>query len=135
MAAKSVSQNVTMSVGNVSLSFNDTSTSAVDPTPYVLGAQRVSTIESLTATGDIEATDHSVLLMIRNDNATSDSNPVSLAVALDGSSATYDIYIRPQQVNLITVHRLADVRVRSWGNSGSDTVDFTYLAVQLTTSV
>ena len=118
-----------MSVGNVSLSFNDTSTSAVDPTPYVLGAQRVST------TGDIEATDHSVLLMIRNDNATSDSNPVSLAVALDGSSATYDIYIRPQQVNLITVHRLADVRVRSWGNSGSDTVDFTYLAVQLTTSV
>ena len=135
MAAKSVSQNVTMSVGNVSLSFNDTSTSAVDPTPYVLGAQRVSTIESLTATGDIEATDHSVLLMIRNDNATSDSNPVSLAVALDGSSATYDIYIRPQQVNLITVHRLADVRVRSGGNSGSDTVDFTYLAVQLTTSV
>jgi len=125
-----------MSVDSVALAFNSAATSALDPTPYVLGQQAASgTPESLVATGDIETSAHSVLLMLRNNNATSDTNPVSLAVSLDASTTTFEIFIRPQQVNIITVHDLADVRVRSWGNSGSDTVDFTYLAVQMTASV
>jgi len=131
-AAKSVTHAVSLALGDVALSLSDTQTAASNPTNFVIGDQRVGDSTPLyingdsgqpSKIGDVEVSGHKVLLMIRNDNAAGEGDlNVSLA-----NNTTYELSIKAQQINLLTVTDLRDVKViSSTGNC-----DYNYMAVQI----
>jgi hypothetical protein len=134
MAAQSVTQSVNLAVGTIlSRDFSSSITADADPTDYVIGTQRVGTAgseEYLTsraavgdAIGDIDHTATNVLLVLQNDNALGGGElHVSLA-----NNTTYYIKIKPQQVNVLSVVDLKNVKVVS----SSGNCDFTYMAIQI----
>lgn len=141
MAAKSVTHSVSLSLGTVALSLSDTQTADADPTDFAFGTQRVGTsaeylgrLNKSDALGDVDTTACNVLLLLRNDNAVG-AGSGELKVTLDnsdpagtdGSVSNADIVIKPQQINLISIDQLQDVRLCS--HSGN--CDLTYLAVQI----
>ena len=137
MAAKSVTHTVSLSVGDISLSLSDTQTADANPTDFVLGVQRVGTsaeylgrADKADALGDVDTTACNVLLLLRNDNAVG-AGSGELKVTLDdddpASGTNADIIIKPQQINLLSLDTLQDVRLCS--HSGN--CDFTYLAIQI----
>ena len=137
MASKSVTHSTSLSVGDISLIFSNSQTADSDPTNFLIGDQRVTTtpryvngdLESgtqPTKIGDIEVTGHKVMLLLRNDNA---AGAGDLDVSLVSGTHVYELAIKPQQMNLLTVEDLDDVVVRS---SAGD-CDYTYMAVQLDT--
>ena len=132
MAAKSVSHTVSLSVGNISLAFSDSQTADASPTNFVLGDQQVTSAgspeylgraEKAHALGDVEMSGHKVMLLLRNDTA---SGGGDLLVSL-ADNTTYELSLKPQHVNLLTITDLQDVKV----DSSSGNVDFTYVIVQL----
>ena len=137
MAAKSVTHSVSLSLGTVALSLSDTQTSDADPTDFAFGTQRVGTsaeylgrTNKSDALGDVDTSACNVLLLLRNDNAVG-AGSGELKVTLDdsdpASGSNADIIIKPQQINLISIDALQDVRLCS--HSGN--CDLTYLAVQI----
>ena len=137
MAAKSVTHSVSLAVGDISLALSDSQTADADPTDYVMGVQRVGTTaeylgraDKADALGDVDTTACNVLLLLRNDNAVG-AGSGELKVTLDdddpAASTHADIIIKPQQINLISIDALQDVRLCS--HSGN--CDFTYLAIQI----
>ena len=136
MAAKSVTHSVSLSLGTVALSLSDTQTADADPTDFAFGTQRVGTsaeylgrTDKAHALGDVDTSACNVLLLLRNDNAVG-AGSGELKVTLDDSdpaSGSADIIIKPQQINLISIDALQDVRLCS--HSGN--CDLTYLAVQI----
>jgi len=73
MAAKSVTHSATVTVGNVSLSLSDSSTATADPTDFVLGTFRADTSFDTIPAGDVDASSSKVLLLIKNENTTGNS--------------------------------------------------------------
>ena len=133
MAAKSVTHSVSLAVGNVALALSDTQTAASNPTNFVMGDQRVGAVTPLyiggsssqpATIGDVEVTGHKVLLLLRNDNAAGDGD---LQVSLVSGSPVYELSIKAQQINLLTVTDLDDVVVLS----SSGNCDFNYMAIQI----
>ena len=134
MAAQSVTHSVNLTVGSlISKVFNSSLTAEAAPTDYIVGSQRVGTAgseEYLTgraavgdAIGDIDHTATNVLLVLRNDTAVGGGElHVSLA-----NNTTYYVKIKPQQVNILSLVDLKNVKVVS----SSGNCDFTYLAVQV----
>lgn len=138
MAAKSVSHTATMSVGNVSLAFSDTTTSSADPTGYTVGTQQVADAgefiggsASAATLAEIDGAACNGLLLLRNDNAvpTSNHDRHQLNVSLNHSSDGYRIVIKPQHTNIISVEDLALIKAK--GGGSGQTVDFTYMFVQI----
>ena len=137
MAAKSVTHTVSLAVGDIALALSDSQTADADPTDYVLGVQRVGTsaeylgrTDKAHALGDVDTSACNVLLLLRNDNAVG-AGSGELKVTLDdddpAASTHADIIIKPQQINLLSLDTLQDVRLCS--HSGN--CDFTYLAIQI----
>jgi hypothetical protein len=133
MAAKSVTHSVSLAVGNVALALSDTQTAASDPTNFIIGDQRVGAVTPLyiggsssqpATIGDVEVTGHKVLLLLRNDNAAGEGD---LQVSLVSGSPVYELLIKAQQINLLTVTDLDDVVVLS----SSGNCDFNYMAIQI----
>ena len=132
MAAKSVTHSVSLAVGDIALALSDTQTADANPTDFVLGVQRVGTTAEYLgralkgdALGDVETSACNVMLLLRNDNTSGGE----LKVTLDDSDpeSGSDIVIKPQQINLVSLDALQDVRLCS--HSGN--CDFTYLAIQI----
>jgi|TARA_R110002051_G_C8408129_1_gene449696 hypothetical protein len=132
MAARSVTHSVTLALGNVALALSDTQTAASDPTNFVMGDQRVGATPLFiggasikpTTIGDVEVSGHKVLLLLRNDNA---AGAGDLNVSLFDGSPVYELSIKPQQINLLTVTDLDEVIVLS----SSGNCDFHYMAIQI----
>ena len=133
MAAKSVTHSVSLALGNVALALSDTQTAASDPTNFVMGDQRVGAVTPLfiggssshpATIGDVEVTGHKVLLLLRNDNAAGEGD---LNVSHVSGSPVYELLIKAQQINLLTVTDLDDVIVLS----SSGNCDFNYMAIQI----
>lgn len=132
MAAQSVTQSVNLAVGTIlSRDFSSSITADADPTDYVIGTQRVGTGAEFLASraavgdviGDIDHTATNVLLVLQNDTALGGGElHVSLA-----NNTTYYIKIKPQQVNVLSVVDLKNVKVVS----SSGNCDFTYMAIQI----
>ena len=124
------------------MSLRDTQTADADPTDFAFGTQRVGTsaeylgrTNKTDALGDVDTTACNVLLLLRNDNAVG-AGSGELKVTLNNtdpagndssSNPNADIIIKPQQINLISIDQLQDVRLCS--HSGN--CDLTYLAVQI----
>ncbi len=132
MAAKSVTHSVSLAVGDIALALSDTQTADANPTDFVLGVQRVGTTAEYLgralkgdALGDVDISACNVMLLLRNDNTSGGE----LKVTLDDSDpeSGSDIVIKPQQINLVSLDALQDVRLCS--HSGN--CDFTYLAIQI----
>jgi len=132
MAAKSVTHSVSLAVGDIALALSDTQTADANPTDFVLGVQRVGTTAEYLgralkgdALGDVDTSACNVMLLLRNDNTSGGE----LKVTLDDSDpeSGSDIVIKPQQINLVSLDALQDVRLCS--HSGN--CDFTYLAIQI----
>jgi len=132
MAAKSVTHSVSLAVGDISLALSNTQTADASPTNFVLGDQQVTSAgspeylgraEKAHALGDVEMSGHKVMLLLRNDTA---SGGGDLLVSL-ADNTTYEVSIKPQNINLLTITDLQDVKV----DSSSGNVDYTYLVVQL----
>ena len=131
MAVSSVTHTVTLSVGNIALALSDSQNSAADPTNFVVGDQTVdaSTPEYLgrsdhtDALGDVEMSGHNVMLLLRNDNTTGGN----LQVSLVGTSPVYELSIKPQQINLMSVTDVRDVKVLS----STGNVNFTFMVIQI----
>ena len=137
MAAKSVTHTVSLAVGDIALAISYSLTADAYPTDYVLGVQRVGTsaeylgrTDKAHALGDVDTSACNVLLLLRNDNAVG-AGSGELKVTLDdddpAASTHADIIIKPQQINLLSLDTLQDVRLCS--HSGN--CDFTYLAIQI----
>ena len=133
MAAKSVTHSVSLALGNVALALSDTQTAASDPTNFVMGDQRVGASTPLfiggasskpTTIGDVEVSGHKVLLLLRNETAAGGGD---LKVSLFDGSPVYELLIKPQQINLLTVTDLDEVIVLS----SSGNCDFHYMAIQI----
>ena len=134
MAAKSVSHTVSLSVGNISLAFSDSTTADADPTDYIIGTQRLTTANDQylgrdaqgDPFGDVDKTACNVLLLLRNDNTSGGE----IKATLDNSDPTGSdavLFIKPQQINLLSVDNLNNVRLCSH----SGTCDITYMAIQM----
>ena len=123
MAAKSVTHSATMTVGNVSLSLSDSSTATADPTDFVLGTLRADTNFSTIPAGDVDASASKVLLLIKNENTTGNSE---LQVCVDGTSAIHLVLINGQ-TNLLSTENLSNIKLKAHAG----TVDVTYMAVQI----
>ena len=132
MAAKSVTHSVSLAVGDIALALSDAQTADANPTDFVLGVQRVGTTAEYLgralkgdALGDVDTSACNVMLLLRNDNTSGGE----LKVTLDDSDpeSGSDIVIKPQQINLVSLDALQDVRLCS--HSGN--CDFTYLAIQI----
>jgi len=133
MAAKSVTHSVSLAVGNIALALSDSQTAASDPTNFVLGDQRVGAVTPLyiggssskpSTIGDVEVSGHKVLLLLRNETAAGGGD---LKVSLYDGSPDYELEIKPQQINLLTVKDLDEVVVLS----SSGNCDFNYMAIQI----
>ena len=119
-------------MGDIALALSDTQTADANPTDFVLGVQRVGTTAEYLgralkgdALGDVDTSACNVMLLLRNDNTSGGE----LKVTLDDSDpeSGSDIVIKPQQINLVSLDALQDVRLCS--HSGN--CDFTYLAIQI----
>ena len=132
MAAKSVSHTVSLSVDTVSLSLSDTSTADADPTDFATGVQRVGTSAEYIGRadigdklGDVDLEACNVLLLLKNDNTS--GGELKVALNNDDPASSPILFIKPQQINLLSVDNLKNVRVCSHlGNC-----DFTYMAIQI----
>jgi len=123
MAAKSVTHSATMTVGNVSLSLSDSSTATADPTDFVLGTLRADTNFSTIPAGDVDASASKVLLLIKNENTTGNSE---LQVCVDGTSAIHLVLLNGQ-TNLLSTENLSNIKLKAH----TGTVDVSYMAVQI----
>jgi len=123
MAAKSVTHSATVTVGNVSLSLSDSSTATADPTDFVLGTLRADTNFSTIPTGDVDASSSKVLLLIKNENTTGNSE---LQVCVDGTSAIHLVLLNGQ-TNLFSTENLSNIKLKAH----TGTVDVSYMAVQI----
>ena len=123
MAAKSVTHSATMTVGNVSLSLSDSSTATADPTDFVLGTLRADTNFSTIPAGDVDASSSKVLLLIKNENTTGNSE---LQVCVDGTSAIHLVLLNGQ-TNLLSTENLSNIKLKAH----TGTVDVSYMAVQI----
>ena len=123
MAAKSVTHTATMTVGNVSLSLSDSSTATADPTDFVLGTLRADTNFSTIPAGDVDASASKVLLLIKNENTTGNSE---LQVCVDGTSAIHLVLLNGQ-TNLLSTENLSNIKLKAH----TGTVDVSYMAVQI----
>ena len=122
MAAKSVSHTVSLSVGNISLAFSNSSTATADPTDFVLSTMTVTTAVVVEPV-EVDPTSCLVMFLLKNENTT---GSLDLQVSLDGGS-TYPLTLSNGQTNLLTLTSMTDVRVRP--SSGS--VEVSYMAVQI----
>ena len=123
MAAKSVTHSATMTVGNVSLSLSDSSTATADPTDFVLGTFRADTSFNTIPAGDVDASSSKVLLLIKNENTTGNSE---LQVCVDGTSAIHLVLLNGQ-TNLLSTENLSNIKLKAH----TGTVDVSYMAVQI----
>ena len=123
MAAKSVTHSATMTVGNVSLSLSDSSTATADPTDFVLGTFRADTSFNTIPAGDVDASASKVLLLIKNENTTGNSE---LQVCVDGTSAIHLVLLNGQ-TNLLSTENLSNIKLKAH----TGTVDVSYMAVQI----
>ena len=123
MAAKSVTHSATMTVGNVSLSLSDSSTATADPTDFVLGTLRADTNFSTIPAGDVDSSSSKVLLLIKNENTTGNSE---LQVCVDGTSAIHLVLLNGQ-TNLLSTENLSNIKLKAH----TGTVDVSYMAVQI----
>lgn len=123
MAAKSVTHSATVTVGNVSLSLSDSSTATADPTDFVLGTFRADTSFNTLPAGDVDASASKVLLLIKNENTTGNSE---LQVCVDGTSAIHLVLLNGQ-TNLLSTENLSNIKLKAH----TGTVDVSYMAVQI----
>tara|TARA_R100001015_G_C4632216_1_gene195500 strand:- start:48 stop:431 length:384 start_codon:yes stop_codon:yes gene_type:complete len=123
MAAKSVTHSATVTVGNVSLSLSDSSTATADPTDFVLGTFRADTSFNTIPAGDVDASASKVLLLIKNENTTGNSE---LQVCVDGTSAIHLVLLNGQ-TNLLSTENLSNIKLKAH----TGTVDVSYMAVQI----
>ena len=123
MAAKSVTHSATVTVGNVSLSLSDSSTATADPTDFVLGTFRADTSFDTIPAGDVDASSSKVLLLIKNENTTGNSE---LQVCVDGTSAIHLVLLNGQ-TNLLSTENLSNIKLKAH----TGTVDVSYMAVQI----
>ncbi len=123
MAAKSVTHSATVTVGNVSLSLSDSSTATADPTDFVLGTFRADTSFDTIPAGDVDASASKVLLLIKNENTTGNSE---LQVCVDGTSAIHLVLLNGQ-TNLLSTENLSNIKLKAH----TGTVDVSYMAVQI----
>ena len=112
-----------MTVGNVSLSLSDSSTATADPTDFVLGTFRADTSFDTIPAGDVDASSSKVLLLIKNENTTGNSE---LQVCVDGTSAIHLVLLNGQ-TNLISTENLSNIKLKAH----TGTVDVSYMAVQI----
>tara|TARA_R100001480_G_scaffold43669_1_gene56685 strand:+ start:5470 stop:5685 length:216 start_codon:yes stop_codon:yes gene_type:complete len=68
-------------------------------------------------------------MLIRNDNAASTADADQLLVCLDSTvgSPLFNVVIKPQFVNLISIEDFVKIKVKSGGNN----VDYTFAVVQI----
>jgi hypothetical protein len=123
MAAKSVSHTVSLSIGNVSLAFNDSSTVSADPTDFLLATQTVSTSYEALDDGEVDPASCLVMLLLKNENTTGSSE---LQLSLD-EGTTIHLVLHNGQTNLISIENYGNVRIKS--NTGS--IDVSYMAIQI----
>tara|TARA_R100001440_G_scaffold31655_2_gene50266 strand:- start:173 stop:556 length:384 start_codon:yes stop_codon:yes gene_type:complete len=123
MGPKSVTHSATVTVGNVSLSLSDSSTATADPTDFVLGTFRADTSFDTIPAGDVDASSSKVLLLIKNENTTGNSE---LQVCLDGTSAIHLVLLNGQ-TNLLSTENLSNIKLKAH----IGTVDVSYMAVQI----
>jgi len=123
MAAKSVTHAVSLSLGDVALALSDTSTATADPTDFVLGTFRADTSFDTIPAGDVDASSSKVLLLIKNENTTGNSE---LQVCVDGTSAIHLVLLNGQ-TNLLSTENLSNIKLKAH----TGTVDVTYMAVQI----
>jgi len=121
--AKSVTHSATVTVGNVSLSLSDSSTATADPTDFVLGTFRADTSFDTIPAGDVDASSSKVLLLIKNENTTGNSE---LQVCVDGTSAIHLVLLNGQ-TNLLSTENLSNIKLKAH----TGTVDVSYMAVQI----
>ena len=112
-----------MTVGNVSLSLSDSSTATADPTDFVLGTFRADTSFGTIPAGDVDASSSKVLLLIKNENTTGNSE---LQVCVDGTSAIHLVLLNGQ-TNLLSTENLSNIKLKAH----TGTVDVSYMAVQI----
>jgi len=140
MAAKSVTQSVSLTVGDLSLSFANTQTSGDAATSFSVQSQVIAdhtTTSTGLVTGEVDTSNCNAMIMIRNDEAVqtgSNDYYKNLNVSLDGGS-NFDLIVKPQTTALFSIGsknggfgNLGNVRVRSGGNNAS--VEFRYFIVQ-----
>tara|TARA_Y100001937_G_scaffold1477_2_gene1916 strand:+ start:3372 stop:3587 length:216 start_codon:yes stop_codon:yes gene_type:complete len=68
-------------------------------------------------------------MLIRNDNAASTADADQLLITLDSTAGSplFNVVIKPQFVNLISIDNFNYVQMKSGGNN----VDFTFAVVQI----
>ena len=139
MAAKSVTHSVSLMVGDISLNFSDTITSADTATSFAVQSQVIahSTTPATLVTGEVDTSSCNTMIIIRNDEAVqtgANTHYKNLNVSLDNGS-NYDIIVKPQTSALFSIGSkdgsigdLTHVKVLSGGNNES--VEFRYMLVQ-----
>ena len=139
MAAKSVTHSVSLMVGDISLNFSDTITSADTATSFAVQSQIIahSTTPATLVTGEVDTSSCNAMILIRNDEAVqTGSYPhyKNLTVSLDDGT-TYPLIVKPQTSALFSIGSkaggigdLTHVKVLSGGNNES--VEFRYMLVQ-----
>ena len=131
MAAKSVTHAVSLSLGDVALALSDTQTAAADPTNFALGDGSVGlTPEFLSGStssagtiADVKMSGGKVMLLLKNET---DAGGADLLVSLEANTQ-YLLSLKPQQINLLTITNLENVKIVSSGG----TALFSYMAVQI----
>ena len=131
MAAKSVTHAVSLSLGDVALALSDSQTSAANPTNFSLGDGSVGlTPEFLSGStssagtiGDVKMSGGKVMLLLKNET---DAGGADLLVSLEANTQ-YLLSLKPQQINLLTITNLENVKIVSSGG----TALFSYMAVQI----
>tara|TARA_B100000900_G_C20186317_1_gene556062 strand:- start:167 stop:586 length:420 start_codon:yes stop_codon:yes gene_type:complete len=136
MSQLNVLHRVQLNVGSIPLSFSHSALSADTTTGFSIGTQRVgATAEfiggdaSNFSRAEITATSRNCLMLIRNDNAASTADADQLLVCLDSTvgSPLFNVVIKPQFVNLISIEDFVKIKVKSGGNN----VDYTFAVVQI----
>tara|TARA_R110002020_G_scaffold178191_2_gene371048 strand:- start:577 stop:996 length:420 start_codon:yes stop_codon:yes gene_type:complete len=136
MSQLNVLHRVQLNVGSIPLSFSHSALSADTTTGFSIGTQRVgATAEfiggdaSNFSRAEITATARNCLMLIRNDTAASTADADQLLVCLDSTvgSPLFNVVIKPQFVNLISIEDFAKIKIKSGGNN----VDYTFAVVQI----
>ena len=136
MAQLNVTQSVALTIGNLPVSFSHSALSADTTTGFSIGTQRVgATAEfiggdaSNFSRAEITTTARNCLMLIRNETAASTADADQLLVCLDSTvgSPLFNVVIKPQFVNLISIEDFGKVKMKSGGNN----VDFTFAVVQI----
>ena len=136
MPQLNVTQSVSLTIGNLPVSFSHSALSADTTTGFSIGTQRVGATaeylggdDSNFSRAEISGTSKNCLMLIRNETAASTADADQLLITLDSTAGSplFNVVIKPQFVNLISIDNFNYVQMKSGGNN----VDFTFAVVQI----